>query len=191
MDSLIRRPIAMGTKRCAFTGYRPSKMPFGYDEGCRAALDFKKRLRETIESLIQQGYRHMISGGAQGMDIMAAEAVLELQKIYPDVTLEMAIPFEGQADRWDAAYRARWERCLNRADMITLLSHEYTKGCFLDRNRYMVVQADLLLACYDGKEGGTKHTVEFAERMDCEVRLIPPIKKKKITDWSLFNRNCG
>ena len=55
----------------------------------------------------------------------------------------------------------------------------------------MVVQADLLLACYDGKDGGTKHTVEFAERMDCEVRLIPPVKRKKITDWSLFNRNCG
>ena len=39
-------------------------------------LDFKKRLRETIEVLILQGYKHMISGGAQGMDIMAAETVV-------------------------------------------------------------------------------------------------------------------
>ena len=63
------------------------------------ALDFRKRLRETIEILILQVYRHFISGGAQGMDIMAAETVLDLQKQYSDVTLEMAIPFEGQADR--------------------------------------------------------------------------------------------
>ena len=80
MESEIRRPIAKGARRCAFTGYRPMKMPFGYDEECQLALDFKHRLHDTIEMLILQGYKHMISGGAQGMDIMAAEAVLELQK---------------------------------------------------------------------------------------------------------------
>lgn len=99
MEILIRRPIHENARRCAFTGYRPAKLPFGYDEKCPLALDFRKRLRETIEFLILQGYRHFISGGAQGMDIMAAETVLDLQKQYSDVTLEMAIPFEGQADR--------------------------------------------------------------------------------------------
>ena len=83
MESEIRRPIAKGARRCAFTGYRPMKMPFGYDEECQLALDFKHRLHDTIEMLILQGYKHMISGGAQGMDIMAAEAVLDLQKEYP------------------------------------------------------------------------------------------------------------
>ena len=80
MQSEIRRPIAKDVRRCAFTGYRPMKMPFGYDEECPLALDFKKRLHETIEILILQGYKHMISGGAQGMDLMAAETVLDLQK---------------------------------------------------------------------------------------------------------------
>ena len=68
MESEIRRPIAKDARRCAFTGYRPMKMPFGYDEECPLALDFKHRLHDTIEMLILQGYRHMISGGAQGMD---------------------------------------------------------------------------------------------------------------------------
>ena len=68
MESEIRRPIAKDARRCAFTGYRPMKMPFGYDEKCQLALDFKHRLHDTIEMLILQGYRHMISGGAQGMD---------------------------------------------------------------------------------------------------------------------------
>ena len=181
MDSIIRRPIARGTKRCAFTGYRPAKMPFGYDEDCKPALDFKKRLRETIEILILQGYGHMISGGAQGMDIIAAETVIDLRRDYPDVTLEMAIPFAGQADRWSADRRARWQHCIDEADMITLLSREFTKGCLFARNRYMVIQADLLLACYDGKEGGTRHCIEFAKQSGCEVCLIPPVKKKRST----------
>lgn len=174
MENLIRRPIHKSVRRCAFTGYRPAKLPFGYDEECSIALDFRKRLRETIEILILQGYRHFISGGAQGMDIMAAETVLDLQKRYPDVTLEMAIPFERQADHWSETYRVRWQRCVECADMVTVLSHEYAKSCLFARNRYLVAQADLLLACYDGKEGGTMHTVEYARRSGCPVCLLSP-----------------
>ena len=184
MENLIRRPIHKNVRRCAFTGYRPAKLPFGYDEECTLALDFRKRLRETIEILILQGYRHFISGGAQGMDIMAAETVLDLQKRYPDVTLEMAVPFEGQAGRWPESYRARWQRCVESADVVTVLSHEYTNSCLVARNRYLVAQADLLLACYDGKEGGTKHTLEYAQRSGCPVCLIPPAALSQTKDNS-------
>lgn len=178
MESEIRRPIAKGARRCAFTGYRPMKMPFGYDEECQQALDFKHRLHDTIEMLILQGYKHMISGGAQGMDIMAAEAVLDLQKEYPEVTLEIAVPFEAQAAKWAVDYRTRWQECIDRADVVTVLSHEYTKSCLFARNRYLVTQADILLACFDGKEGGTMNTVEYAQRNGCRVCLIPPVKKE-------------
>ena len=117
-------------------------------------------------------------GGAQGMDIMAAETVLDLQKRYSDVTLEMTISFEGQADHWPESHRACWQRCVESADVVTVLSHEYTKSCLFARNRYLVAQADLQLACYDGKEGGTKHTVEYARRSGCPVCLIPPVKDR-------------
>ena len=70
LSGMSSRPSAPSkdARRCAFTGYRPMKMPFGYDEECPLALDFKRRLHDTIEMLILQGYKHMISGGAQGMD---------------------------------------------------------------------------------------------------------------------------
>ena len=178
MENTTRRLPARNARRCAFTGYRPMKMPFGYDEESPLGLDFKKRLRETIEVLILQGYKHMISGGAQGMDLMAAEMVLDLQKDYPEVTLEIAVPFETQAVKWSDDYRKRWQECIDRADVITVLSQQYTKGCLYARNRYMVTQADLLLACYDGQEGGTKNTVEYARNTGCRVCLIPPIKGK-------------
>ncbi len=176
MENTTRRLPRRGSKRCAFTGYRPMKMPFGYDEESPLALDFRRRLRETIEVLILMGFRHMISGGAQGMDIMAAEIVLSFKKEFSDLTLEMAVPYEKQAASWSEDYRARWQRCIDEADMVTIVSHEYTKQCLFARNRYMVQQADLLLACYDGKEGGTKMTVDYAKRSGCRVCIIPPIK---------------
>ena len=106
----------------------------------------------------------------------------------------MAIPFEGQAGRWSESYRARWQRCVESADVVTVLSHEYTKSCLFARNRYLVTQADLLLACYDGKEGGTKHTVEYAQCSGCPVCLIPPAALAQMRDNSqsdVFPQNAN
>lgn len=91
----------------AFTGYRPQKMPFGFDEQDERCIDFKKRLRDTIESFIWQGYQHFISGGALGMDMYAAETVLELKKQYPEIMLEMVSPFDAQAAKWAPEYQQR------------------------------------------------------------------------------------
>ena len=176
MENITRRRPAENARRCAFTGYRPAKMPFGYDESCPLAQEFKQRLKDTILMLILEGYRHFVSGGAQGMDTMAAETVLELQKEFPNITLEILIPYEGQADRWPQESKMRWQACIRNADMVTIISHEYTKNCFFLRNRYLVQQADLLLACYDGQEGGTKMTVEYARQIGCPVCLLPPVK---------------
>ena len=89
IKNVVRRPAAPRSKRVSFTGYRPQKMPFGFDENDPRCIDFKKRLRDTIESFIWQGYTHFISGGALGMDTYAAETVLELKKEYPEIILEM------------------------------------------------------------------------------------------------------
>lgn len=72
-------------------------MPFGENETCAEAENFKARLNISIEQLIHQGYLHMISGGAMGMDLMAAETVLSLKKRYPSLCLELAVPWAGQA----------------------------------------------------------------------------------------------
>ena len=100
MENEVRVKTVPRSKRVAFTGYRPQKMPFGFDEQDERCVDFKKRLRDTIESFIWQGYQHFISGGALGMDMYAAEAVLDLKKQYPEIMLEMVSPFDTQAAKW-------------------------------------------------------------------------------------------
>lgn len=110
MMSVVRRRTKPTYKRCAFTGYRPQKMVFGFNESDPRCIEFKARLHATIEDLIGKGYAHFISGGAMGMDMFAAEAVLELREEYPWIMLEMVSPFDGQADRWEPEYQARHAR---------------------------------------------------------------------------------
>lgn len=44
----------------------------------------------------------------------------------------------------------RHDRLFVEADIITATGHQYTKACVFRRNRYLVDNADLLLAAYDG-----------------------------------------
>jgi len=170
----IRRRSDPAYCRCAFTGYRPQKMPFGFDEADPRCIDFKARLRSMIEEAIGQRYAHFISGGAMGMDIFAAEIVLELKEKYPWIILEMVSPFDGQADKWTDDYKARHARLFREADIITATGHEYTKGCMFRRNRYLVNNADMLIAAFDGQSGGTAMTVDYALKNGIKVTLIPP-----------------
>ena len=89
---------------CAFTGHRPKGL--GYPESDGRCTALKEKLRALIVKLIEEeGVTHFISGMAQGVDMYAAEIVLELKKQYPQITLECAIPYERQAVRWPEALR--------------------------------------------------------------------------------------
>ena len=175
VKNVVRKKPAARSRRVAFTGYRPQKMPFGFDETDDRCVDFKLRLYNTIESLIDQGYRHFISGGALGMDMFAAEAVLELKDKYPDITLEMVSPFDGQTAKWPPQYQRRHDWLFDQADIVTATGHAYTKGAFFTRNRYMVNNADILLAAYDGQPGGTQMTIQYARQAGIQVCCIKPV----------------
>ena len=163
-------------KTCAFTGYRPSKMPWGYDETDARCVEFRFRLREALEYLIGQGYTDFLSGGALGFDQMAAEIVLSLREKYPWVRLIMVIPFDGQADKWSREQCERWLSIIEASDRVIHISHAYDKGVFFRRNHYLVENANLLLAAYDGQPGGTAGTVAYAKRHGVRVVRIAPVK---------------
>ena len=163
-------------KTCAFTGYRPSKMPWGYDETDARCVEFRFRLREALEYLIGKGYTDFMSGGALGFDQMAARIVLSLREKYPWVRLVMVTPFDGQADKWSREQRGRWLEIIEASDRVIRISHEYDKGVFFRRNHYLVENANLLLAAYDGQPGGTAGTVAYAKRHGVRVVRIPPVR---------------
>ena len=84
-------------KTCAFTGHRPQHLPFGLNENDDRCVKLKEALKEQIINLIEaEDVTHFITGMALGVDLYAAEIVLDLKARYPNITLESAIPCETQ-----------------------------------------------------------------------------------------------
>ena len=160
---------------CAFTGHRPRKFPWGYNEQDSRCVVLKDALNMQIEKLVELGYTDFLSGMAEGADTWAALAILVLRKENPALKLHCVLPCEGQADKWTASARALYISILDQADSITYVSRQYSRDCMLKRNRYLVDHASCLLAIYNGEQrGGTALTVRDARKLGREIVVLDP-----------------
>lgn len=159
---------------CCFSGHRPPRLPWGGQEDDPRCLALKDRLARALTEAYHEGYRHFLCGMAQGTDLYFCQAVLDLRRTHPEVTLEAAIPFTGQADRWPEADRRRRQTLLDQCDLETVVQHTYSPGCMNRRNRYMVDRSSLLIAIYDGiPQGGTLNTLAYAMRKGVRTVVLP------------------
>ena len=158
---------------CCFTGHRESKLPWRSYESDARCMRLKQRIYDVVEAVYADGIRHFICGMANGCDLYFLEAVLLFRRDHPDVTVEAAIPYAGQAEHWREELRARYFALLEQCDCKTVVQQAYSGGCMMRRNRYMVDQSRVLIAAYNGEPGGTMNTRLYAMRRGLNVIEIP------------------
>lgn len=151
-------------KKCCFSGYRPSKFPFklrDFDPDFQVML---RNLTTTVSSLIDDDCRVFYTGMASGFDIIAAEVVLGFRKSNPEIRLVAVVPFEEQEKSYSNEWKLRYDEVLSACDEVMVLSKEYHNGCYQNRNKYMVDNSDYIVTWYDGKQGGTRNTLSYAQK---------------------------
>ena len=143
--------------RCCFTGHRPNKLDYSESE-------IKPLLETAVDNAISDGYVTFITGMAEGVDIWAAEIVLEKKKRNDALRLICAIPHPDFEKRRGFFEERRYNRILKNADYVTIISDHYYRACYQKRNEWMVDRSARLIAAYTGEKGGTKNTVDYAAR---------------------------
>jgi len=167
-------PLINRDNTCCFSGYRPEKLPWGTDEEALRCIALKENILIFAERIVMSGIRHFICGMARGCDMYFCEAVFVLRGKHAGVTVEAAIPYEKQASGWREDDRDRYCRLVEKCDFVSFVSREYSHSCMQRRNRYMVDNSSVLLAVFDGKPGGTKFTLKYAEKRGIEIFKIEP-----------------
>ena len=157
---------------CCFSGHRPMKLPWGMRESDERCIRTKHWITQQLETLYANGYRHFLCGMAIGCDTYFAEAVLAMKKNHPDVRLEAAIPCTDQANRWNNAQKAKYAGLIAQCDEVKIFQEHYTSDCMQRRNFYMVDRSSALIACFNGRPGGTMTTLVYAQREGLSVHLL-------------------
>lgn len=139
---------------CCFTGHR--EIPLLRRPG------LKKKLRETIKSLTEQGVREFRCGGALGFDTMAALAVLDAKKNCPNLRLVLMLPCRTQTKGWKPSDIKIYCDILRKADEVIFTSEHYSRGCMHIRNRRLVEGSSVCVAYCERDAGGTAYTVRYA-----------------------------
>lgn len=151
--------------RCCFTGHRPEKL-------IRSEKEIKAALREEIKQAIQDGLTVFITGMARGVDLWAAEIVLDLRKRNQAIKLICAIPHEGFEARWSAHWKQLYHHVLDNADLVRVITSGYRTGVYQMRNEWMVNHSARVIAVFNGQPSGTKNTIDYAESQSVPVRII-------------------
>ena len=154
---------------CAFTGHREGKLPWRGDELDERCVRLKKGMYDAAQAAYTSGKRHFLCGMATGCDTYFCEELIRLRREHDDITIEAAIPWEGQSLRWNGEQRRRYSRLVSECDYQTVVQSFYSDDCMIRRNHYMVDSASLLIAAYDGRAGGTRSTILYAMRQGVEV----------------------
>ena len=151
--------------RCCFTGHRPEKLT-------APEWLIKRKLEREIRQAIADGFNVFISGMARGVDIWAAEIVLQLRGSGIPVRLMCASPFDGFERSWSEDWQRRYRTIMQDADHTLFVCSHYSRSCFQIRNEWMVNHSARVIAVFNGEKGGTKNTVDYAQRLGIYVIII-------------------
>ncbi|MBP1576465.1 MAG: DUF1273 family protein, partial [Oscillospiraceae bacterium] len=118
-------------------------------------------------SLADEGFIRFRAGGADGFDLLAAEAVIKAREQHPHLQLEILLPYPEFGK--NKPHRAE---ILKQADEVKVISPQYHPNCFRLRNEALLEGAHLLLFYNHQNSGGTVQTASMADKLGIPLRPL-------------------
>ena len=95
-----------------------------------------------------------------------------------NVRLICASPCRSQDIFWGPKLQQQYKMILRQADRVFCLSDVYTESCMQERNVFMVNNSAIVLAVWDGTNGGTANAVKYAKKSGVPIIRINPLDYK-------------
>lgn len=151
----------MKNRTCCFTGHR--KLPV------REVPGIIEGLEKEIVTLINAGVIYFGAGGALGFDTLAAQAVLNLKKEYPNIKLILVFPCKDQTKGWAKKDIETYEQIKQSCDKYVYTSESYVRGCMQKRNRHLVDHSSHCICYLKENYGGSFYTVNYAKSKGLKI----------------------
>ncbi len=153
-----------------FSGYRPEKFNFPLVDGEPEFEKLKLNLKKIIISLIEKDKCIFYIGLAEGFDIVVGEILLSCEKeLGVILDIKCVLPYINFVRNFSKNWYERANYLINTTNRLKLISNDYHRGVYYKRNRYMVDNSRILVCYYDGKNGGTKYTLDYAKKHNLHI----------------------
>ena len=107
---------------------------------------------------------------ALGVDTIAAEVAVKLQ-----IPFVAAIPFDGQESSWEHDAQAHYHALLSLASsQVCVGTSDQIPWVYQKRNEFMVDNADMVVAVWNGQRSGTRNCVDYAIKKSIPVWRLDP-----------------
>ena len=147
-----------------FTGHRPNKLG-GYKTPNKIYNVIKNILDLSVDRAISLGYDTFISGGALGVDQWALDVLFGKR-----CRVIIARPFPSQDCRWPLESQKIYREMILKADeVVDVCEDPYESWKMQKRNEWMVDKSNLVIAVWDGSNGGTGNCVKYAKALNKEI----------------------
>lgn len=148
------------------SGYKASELGI-FKENDPGAVYIKMAIKKALLQLLDQGLEWVMISGQLGVEMWAAEVVIELQKKeYPALKLAIITPFLEQEGNWSDKNKEWYHSIIQRADYVDSVSkRKYDSPAQLRlKNQFAIQKTDALLLVYDEeRDGSPKYLLQTAK----------------------------
>lgn len=189
--------------KIAITGHRPNKLGNDYALTSPLIQAIKKDIINILDCYLWREGKvlqnniplpvELITGMALGIDTLFAQIAIE-----NNIPFFAVVPFRGQHSKWSKSSQNTYFDILSKASVIQIVDrniqlilrdrkqleelfntgNDYALAKMQKRNEWMIDNCDLLIAVWDGTNGGTDNCVKYAQSINKKIIIIDPNKYK-------------
>lgn len=154
-------------KRVLITGYKASELGI-FSLKHPGIPIIKKAIQKRLIALLDEGLEWVVVSGQWGVELWAAEAVLELRGTYPELKLAVITPFLEQEEKWSDDKKNSYTSVIERANYVNSVTKTKYEGPwqFKERDKFLLRNSDGIILVYDeDTEGSPKFMKQQATQI--------------------------
>lgn len=155
-------------KRVLITGYKASELGI-FSLKHPGIPIIKKAIQKRLIALLEEGLEWVVVSGAWGVELWAAEAVLDLREgAYPELKLAIITPFLEQEEKWSDDKKNSYTSVVQRANYVNSVTKTKYEGPwqFKERDKFLLRNSDGIILVYDeDTEGSPKFMKQQAAQI--------------------------
>ena len=137
-------------KRLVVTGYKQHELGI-FDDKHPGIRFIKKALEKRLVSFLEEGLEWVIVSGQLGIEMWAAEVVLDLKKEYTELKYAVITPFLEQEKNWNELKQEKYRMIVAKADFHTSLTKRPYEAPwqFIEKDKFFMRNSDGIFIVFD------------------------------------------